>query len=383
MASRLTHCRVCNGDLLSLWELGNFALCGYFPEKGEYVPSEPMGLSQCFECGLVQMHYRYDQDLYGVNYGYRSGLNGSMVEHLRGIAEEAKQYLTPSDCALDIGGNDGTLLSFLDGERVLIDPTATKWSVPEDIKTVAEPFGMRAFWSVSQAKPKVIFSIAMFYDLEDPVDFAKDVSRILHDNGVWILEQSYLPWMLRKNAFDTICHEHLEYYTLATLREIMERADLEIIEASTNNCNGGSIRIKVAHKGAYVTAVDEHLEMFDAAFDVEREFRAMRARLDDIEDRLKALMKDRKMVGFGASTKGNTLLQYFKLDLQFIVDINPDKHWRTTPGTRIPIVPENWAVAHKPFTYLVLPWHFKDFIVKTNPGQSFIFPLPEVTVVDP
>ena len=188
---RVNACRVCGGDLAELWELGAFALTGYFPRPGEDVAREPMGVSHCQDCSLVQMHYHYDQDLYGATYGYRSGLNGSMVQHLMELQNDARIYaqLWHGDVVLDIGGNDGTLLRNFDDSfhKILIDPTAAKFAKYHDASTVAvrERFSAQSFFAASRGQQaKLVFSVAMFYDLDDPVGFAQEVYDCLEDDGI-------------------------------------------------------------------------------------------------------------------------------------------------------------------------------------------------------
>jgi hypothetical protein len=368
---RVTKCRVCEGELEELWELGDFALCGSFSKPDEEVPVAPMGISVCNNCTLVQMHYSYPQNLFSEGYGYRSGLNPWMVKHLSDLSQEAAIYsgLWAGDTVIDIGGNDGTLLkNFGDGfNKILIDPTAEKWREFHDpsIKVIAKRFSK----DLVIEKARLIFSVAMFYDLEDPVGFAKDVAECLLDDGLWVLEQSYLPTMVRANAFDTICHEHLEYYTITSLQEILRRAGLDILGVSFNDANGGSFRV-YAGRG-------ERLWEFagDQDWNVKEQINGLKSRVDAIKQWFQENLQGR-IFGYGASTKGNTLLQYFGLKLPYIVDVNPYKWGKVTPGTRIPIISEEEGERLNPDAYLVLPWHFKEFFLKNKPNHKFIFPLP-------
>lgn len=381
MAKRIGECRACGGELQEVLELGEFALCGHFPKLGETSPKEPMGLSHCGTCDLVQMHYSYDREFFGENYGYRSGLNASMVQHLSVLALEARTRiaLEPADTVLDIGGNDGTLLASLPSglRKVLIDPTAGKWDIDPSIEVIPE------FFTGQCDKARLVFSISMFYDLEDPVGFARNVASVLADDGLWVLEQSYLHTMLKRTAFDTICHEHLEYYSLKALEFIMDRAGLEVVHVALNDCNGGSIRLTVAHKGAYKKSTIKLIEE-----DAPKKFHKFQLRMEGMREHLLEELKQAgRVLGYGASTKGNTLLQWCGIgrnELGGVVDVNPDKWWKTT-ATGITIMPEKWAGMFRPDAYLVLPWHFKDFIVQKEQeflksGGKLIFPLPTVQI---
>jgi len=322
--------------------------------------------------------------MYTENYGYRSGINPAMASHLHGLARygQIESDLWLDDVVLDIGGNDGTLLQYFgsDTPRLLIDPIAGKWN-GDGIKRLAETFDVPAFYKLSPLrKAQLIFSVAMFYDLENPVQFARDISRCLASDGVWILEQSYLPAMVTNNAFDTICHEHLEYYTLPALESIMRRSGLCIQGVDFNDSNGGSVRLAVRGKPR---TKPPHIP--DWGWHAPSMFGGMVGELALIKKELYRELSG-NVVGWGASTKGNTLLQHFgitKEQIPYIVDANPEKWGRVTPGTNIPIV----AAPSGPVdAYLVLPWHFRRFVIEKEreflrTGGKLIFPLPEVEVV--
>jgi hypothetical protein len=241
----------------------------------------------------------------------------------------------------------------------------------------------------------------MFYDLEKPHKFVADIAACLSEGGVWILELSYLPLMLKMNSFDTICHEHLEYYSLAPMERLFGEHDLEIVDVTLNDCNGGSFRICVGHAGRLKPSPDAHarvqklrVEEFEMALDSDQPYALFRKNIQKIRKDLRAFLvkakKQKKLVhGYGASTKGNTTLQYLGLTpalLPAIADRNPIKHGTRTIGTDIPIIPEEDSRKRKPDYYLVLPWHFieefkkreSDFLKR---GGKFVLPMPEVHVV--
>ncbi len=362
----------------------------------------------CLDGGLVQLRQDYDASLlYGDTYGYRSGLNGSMVRHLRDIAVAAdrRRPTQAKDVVLDIGSNDGTLLSSYEnrGQCFLgMDPTVAKFGsfYPPHAHAVPACFSQEGYRQQAGARQaSLITSIAMLYDLPNPLAFMQDIARILAQDGIWVTEQSYLPAMLDQCAYDAVCQEHLEYYGLTQLQWLANRAGLRIIDATENATNGGSIAVTFAHR-------DSAYEADDIAIDrlVQREadrrlnrpegfasFAAAVARhRRELPAFIRSLRADGKTVfGYGASTKGNVLLHACGLtreDLPCIADVNPDKHRRVTPGTHIPVMSEEEAHAQQPDYFLVLPWHFKDFIVQREAaflarGGKLIFPLPTIDVV--
>ena len=260
---RITRCRLCNSpSLVSVLDLGEHALTGVFPESSEQALTRgTLELLWCRECTLVQLAHSYDPvEMYGGDYGYRSGLNATMVQHLarKAVGLESLVALGSDDVVLDIGSNDGTLLgSYATSplRRVGIDPTAERFAsfYPPGVEVVPEFFSADRYHAVSGVPARVITSIAMFYDLEDPVAFARDVRECLAPDGVWHFEQSYMPSMLRSTAYDTVCHEHLEYYALGTVRQILDEAHLELIDVRFNRVNGGRLAVTAAHKGASIT----------------------------------------------------------------------------------------------------------------------------------
>ncbi len=411
MPPRIERCRVSGSrNLLPVLQLGDQALTGLFPLPTDPgVPRGPLELLWCPDSGLLQLAHSFDpRELYGANYGYRSGLNQSMVDHLASKAEYLSRLvrLSPGDLVLDIGSNDGTLLKSytVPGVRKLgIDPTGAKFRqfYPADATLVPDFFSRDNFVAAAGgAKAKIITSIAMFYDLEDPVAFAQAVFDCLADDGVWHFEQSYLPSMLRQNSYDTVCHEHLEYYSLTAVMSILQRAGMEATNVVMNMVNGGSFAVTASKTGRtgrrdHPTVVHWLLEQEKRiGLGTPRPFRDFEERVFEHRQSLRALIlalvaDGKKILGYGASTKGNVILQFCGLstrEIPCIADVNPDKYGRVTPGTNIPIVPEAEARAIKPDYFLVLPWHFKAGILKREAeflarGGQMIFPMPEIEIV--
>lgn len=406
----MTPCRLCRStSLTTVLDLGDLAATGTFPLPGEPVDSGPLRLVVCGDCGLVQLADTGDlAAMYGDGYGYRSGLNASMVAHLsRTTAGLARRYgLEPGDVVLDIGANDGTLLRSWPGadvRRIGIDPTIDKWAEfydPADgIWRVPRFFSADAFHGVSRHDADIVTSVAMLYDLPDPLAFARDVAAVLKPDGLWHMEVAYAPTMLRTGAYDGICHEHLEYYSLGTLKRILDESGFVIVDVSTNGTNGGSLAVTAAKAGsrwpverdlvAWMLAQEARQGVGDplawAAF-----ADGVHQHQRDLVGLLTALKCNGATIsGLGASTKGNVLLQSAGIGTQLldsIGDVNPDKFGRVTPGTGIPIRPEADVLAEAPDVLVVLPWHFREGFMSSMAGYlarggRLLFPLPAIEVV--
>jgi hypothetical protein len=381
-------------------------LSGVFPRPTDEIGGGPLELVYCENCALVQLRHSYNPtEMYGMNYGYKSSLNRSMLVHLYEKIKRLEKLadVAPNDIVLDIGSNDGSTLGFYKPSARLVgmDPTGIKFasSYRSDIKLIPDFFTADTFKKhFGEAKAKVITSIAMMYDLEDPVVFFKDISKILHQDGIWHIEQSYLPLMLRQNAYDTVCHEHIEYYSLKQIEIMASLADLKIIDAGTNDINGGSFYVTMAHNSniKFTSTTPAWLLRMeaDAKLTSPSTYEHFRKEIHRTATELKALLAQIKaegktVYGYGASTKGNILLQYCGLtkdDIHAFAEVNPDKFGCVTPGTNIPIISEAEARANKPDYFLVLPWHFRANIIERekeflSSGGKLIFPLPNVEVV--
>jgi hypothetical protein len=345
--------------------------------------------------------------MYGENYGYRSGLNQSMVQHLtQKVAYlERLNPLSPGDVVVDIGSNDATTLKAYRSpgiRRVGIDPTGSKFSAfyPNEITLVPDFFSESAYRSVESKPVKLVTSIAMFYDLEDPIAFARQIESILAADGLWHFEQSYMPSMLRTNSYDTICHEHLEYYSLAAIKGILAAAGMKLVDVVMNSINGGSFAVTAAKVSNHSVRCNEAVvdwllgQEERMGINTPKPYRDFEERVfrhrDDLTRLIGALNADgKKVLGYGASTKGNVTLQFCGLtasDIPAIAEVNEEKFGRFTPGSLIPIVSEAEARAMKPDYFLVLPWHFKEGILRREQeflanGGRFIFPFPEIEIV--
>ncbi len=410
MYKEISCCRVGKSkNLISVLNLGFQSLTGVFPSSAdELVTSGPLELVWCPDSGLLQLKHTYNADeMYGDNYGYRSGLNQSMVTHLIHKVRHLERLVEPGagDVVLDIGSNDATTLkaySIPGLKRIGIDPTGNKFAkyYPAEIKLIPDFFSASAYRSVTDRPARIITSIAMFYDLVDPIEFAREIESVLADNGVWHFEQSYMPSMLRTNSYDTICHEHLEYYSLDVVKKILDAAGLKIVDVVMNNINGGSFAVTASKAGN--NSIQQNNAVIDWMLSQEdrmglstpRPYRDFEERVfrhrKDLGRLIRTLAADgKRILGYGASTKGNVVLQFCGLtaaEIPAIAEINEEKFGHVTPGTHIPIIPEKEARAMKPDYFFVLPWHFKDGILRREKkylesGGKFIFPFPEIEIV--
>jgi hypothetical protein len=397
--------------------LGDQRIAGAFADPGGAQPVQraiPLELVRCDmtadqeACGLIQTKHTVPGSILYSSYWYRSGVNRTMTENLHGIAQGVEQIvaLEAGDLVVDIGCNDGTLLDGYTaaGLRYLgFDPSdVSRYAVAKGYDVVNDFFSVeRLRERRPDQKAKAVTSIAMFYDLEYPRTFVADVAAILAESGIWVIELHYLPMMLEANAFDAIVHEHLEYYSLAVIERLIGEEGLEVISAELNDINGGSIRLFIGHQGQHVRSdeqqgaiTDLRVKEFELALDSPEPYEAFRLGAERVRDNLletcTRIVGDGKTIHvYGASTKGNTILQYAGIDHTLIAaaaDRNPDKWGSETIATKIPIISEEDSRAMNPDYYLALPWHFlAEFLEREEAflarGGKFIVPLPEVRVI--
>ncbi len=409
-------CRICGSSALTkVIDLGEQYLQGSFIKPGKESPplrKIPTKLVRCDPtidekaCGLLQAEASVPPVILYSAYWYRSGTNRTMRDHLKGIAEVAADFADKKDArVLDIGYNDGTLLfcypeSFV---KFGVDPSDIAQEIPREITVVQDTFPSHELRGlIAGQRFDIITSIAMFYDLENPVDFVEQVKAILSEEGIWIFEVSYMPAMLAMNSYDTICHEHLEYYSFSVIENLMHRCGMKVVKVEFNSINGGSIRCYVTHVSNFKFKSRENRQAleqvrqqeFDLELDTDKPYRNFQDRINRHREELSGLLKALKREGkkihiYGASTKGNTILQWCGLDntiIDYAADRNPDKDGARTIGTDIPIVSEEKSRAMRPDYYLVLPWHFRDEFLERekaflDAGGGFIFPLPTVETI--
>jgi len=406
----ITECRICGNknlkDILDLWIQ---ALTWIFPKPDEELESWPLAIVKCDWgncCWLLQLKHNYDlEKLYWDEYGYRSGLNKWMVIHLETIVDKIKTLidLKKWDLVLDIASNDWILLkAYWDNwfELLWIDPTAKKFAeyYPSYVEFIPEFFSADAIKNKTSKKAKVITTISMFYDLPQPMEFVKQLKEVLDDDWIWLLEQSYMPSMVDIVSYDTICHEHLEYYALKQIKWMVDRVWMKIIDVVLNDVNWGSFQVVVSNninRSANENNINKLLEYEEkwwySSWEIFTSFKEnieihKRAVLDFFQT---AKKENKKVIWYAASTKWNVTLQYCGITkemLPYIWEVNDYKFGRTTPGTKIPIISEKEAHEMNPDYFFVLPWHFKKWILEREKAflekwWHFVFPLPKLEIV--
>lgn len=409
MYKEIKRCRISgSSNLINVLSLGEQYLTGVFPKnKTQIVSKGPLDLVWCPESGLLQMKQSYDsEEMYGDNYGYRSGLNSFMVNHLVNKARKLEKlvFLKENDTVIDIGSNDATLLKAftVNCKKIGIDPTGKKFIeyYTTGIELIPDFFSAIKFKKkFKNKKAKIITSIAMFYDLEQPKKFVEDVYEVLEDDGIWHFEQSYMPSMLKTNSYDTICHEHLEFYSFEVVKRLLESCDMKVIDVTMNSINGGSFAVTACKRKSKYKPNDPIINWIlnqedNMGLSTPRPYREFEERVFLHKKRLNQLIESiladgKTILGYGASTKGNVLLQFCGItnkQIPYIAEVNEQKFGCYTPGTKIPIISEKEARMMKPDYFFVLPWHFKHSILEREKefianGGKFIFPLPDIEIV--
>ena len=406
---KITSCRNCKSKYFSkLFTLGKMCFTGKFPKNlTTNIPKVVISLIMCKSCKLVQLDRNFNPKyLYDTNYGYRTGINATMTQHVKGVVKESLKIvkLKKKDSVLDIASNDGTLLNFYKKNifRVGIDPLIKKYK--NQYKNIN--FGIQDFFSYKairkkkiNKKFKIITALSMFYDLPNPNKFLEDAKKVLDKEGIIVLEHADLLSIIKNCQFDTICHEHLEYYSTKVIIELMNKNELRVFNLKASTINGGSMRYFICHKDSKYKNNNKKInkilrEEMKSKLDKPNTFSDFFKLINVQKKKLlklinKIIKKKGTIHGYGASTKGNVLLQYFGINsnkISYIADRNPQKVNLYTPGTKIKIVSESFSRMCKPNYYLVLPWHFKKEIIlrekkAIKDGSKFIFPLPKVKIV--
>lgn len=399
----ITKCRVCGSTHLQpMFSLGTQALTGVFPRPDQPDPlAVPLDLLLCSECKFLQLKFTVDPDLMYAEYWYRSGINQTMRDHLAGVTADIRRQvqLAAGDTVIDIGCNDGTLLSTyqIPGlKRIGVDPSNAILSIADPTVTKVNTFFSAAAVqaALGGAKAKAISSISMFYDLDDPHAFVESIKACLHPDGIWIVEMNYTGNMILSLGYDMICQEHVAYYTLRTFEHLLQLHGMHVNDANFNSINGGSIRLFCGFQNRPSAAVArirdqeqrDGLEDLVTYADYARRIEEFRIKLTGLVRSLRA--QGKRLAVYGASTRGNTILQhcgFTRDDFFAAADRNPGKWGLTTPTSRIPIQSEDDVRAAKPDYMLVLPYGFlEEFLKREEPymkaGGKLIVPLPEMCV---
>ena len=405
---KIKNCRNCkNTELFDLFSLGKISFTGRFPNTiHQNVPKAYLNVLMCKKCKLVQLDRNFDLNyLYGKSYGYRTGINKTMTDHVKKIVRKCSALvkLKSKQYVLDIGSNDATLLNFYANDiiKVGVDPLVNKYKkfYKKINYKISNFFKIKDIEKIKiKKKFKIISALSVFYDLRDPNKFIKEIKKILDDKGVFVLEHVDLYYIIKNNIFDTICHEHLIFYSSKIIIEMMKNNGLKVFNHEYNEINGGSSRYYICHskanfkvsKNIKKVLLRENLQ----GIGLKKTYKLFFTKILNEKIKLIKLIKkikneEQDIHGYGASTKGNVLLQFYNINnkvVNYIADRNPLKWNSFTPGTRIKIISESQSRKIKPHFYLVLPWHFKNEILIREKnirkkGTKFIFPLPKVRVV--
>lgn len=395
------NCRLCgSSDLTDLFSIGN-QFINNFVSKDQIGRGlrAPLDLMYCNKCSLIQLRHTAPQELlYSGFYWYRSGVTQTMKNALRDVSKciEDLVDLKSGDVVLDIGANDGTLLETYTNKNLIRVGCEPAKNLTQELAQRAS-YVINDFWSVNNyqeksnqwggAKAKVVTALGMFYDLEDPMTFIGDITKVLDSEGVFVAQLMCLASMLKQNDLGNICHEHIEYYSLKSLKYLFENNGLEIFKVEENYVNGGSYRIYARHYKQGSIPLNEDISLQDIEDFKNRVDLNKEKCVDFIKNEVS---KGKKVYVYGASTKGNVILQYYDLDASLIkaaAEKSPEKWGKYTVGSWIPIVSEEEARLDKPDYFLVLPWAFFDEFYERESewrksGGKFIVPLPNFRVVE-
>ena len=405
------YCKNCHSvKLKKIIKLGKQPISGVFPNtRKSNIKSYSLDLFKCLKCDLIQFSKLPPLDeMFGQTYGYRTSLSPLMINHMKKkFLKIVKTKLIKNNAQiLDIGSNDATFLNFFKDKKVnlfAIDPSAEKYKkyYNKNINLIVDYFSkskINAFFKLKKIINKkfdLITAFAMFYDIEDPNSFCSDINNSLNRNGLWITEFSYFPLLLKNLTYDQICHEHVTYYTLTTFQKIVNQNGMKIVDFNFNEINGGSIEVTCKKKNSNIRP---NLKKINNLLDDEKKindhsYERFNKRIQNVKKTLNLFLSNinhKKIIGYGASTKGNIVLNHCNIsgkNISYICDANPYKFDKFTPGSNIRIISKNKARKINPDYLLVLIWSFRPEVIKQElnyikQGGKLIFHLPTFHVVD-
>lgn len=402
-------CRNCNKkEFIKIADIGKQPISSLFLKKKKKIKNYSLDLFKCKFCELVQLYKIPNlKDMYGPNYGYKTSVSKLMVNHLKRKKKRINKFkiLKKNSNILDIGSNDGTFLNFFSSKNNKfnlygIDPSALSFlqNYKKNIKVILDFFNQKNAYNYfinKNIKFSLIASYAMFYDVEDPNEFCKAISKILDKNGVWSLEFSYFPLLLKNLTYDQICHEHCVYYSLTTFNNIIKKHGLKVVDFELNEINGGSIEVICAKSSGNFSVNKNKIQKLlqEEKKITTKDFSKFNLRVENSKKNLNFFLSKcnkSEVIGYGASTKGNVILNYCEIDnskIKYICDANPNKFGKFTPGSHIEIISKNKMRKIKPKYLLVLIWSFRKEVIKQEErfiksGGKLIFPLPVFHIVD-
>lgn len=416
----IEKCRACESkNLIGILSLGDLYVSNFLDKPNDVGTIQaPLELVLCNikdgGCGLLQLKDTVSaEDMYR-QYWYQSGINQSMKNELKNIAENVEKVaaLKDGDYVIDIGANDGTMLRSFSNKNL----NTVGFEPAENLKVFNQKGTTKIisnFFNFNEwekefpgKKAKAITAVGMFYDLDEPNVFLSDLVKCLDEDGLFVIQMMYLPFALEKNAFDGICHEHLEYYSLTSLENLLEKHELEVFDVEIReNVNEGSLRIYIKRQGrgknlnpsqdANFLLKQLRQKEIDLKLNEVTPYQELAKRIEETKRKVVELISEqvrrgKKVHGYAASTKGNTTLQYYGLGpelIEAIADRNPVKWGKYTAGTNIPVISEEDSRSAKPDYYFILAWHFlpeflereKDFFER---GGKFIVPMPEFKIIE-
>ena len=404
---KIKKCRICKStNLKELFSFGKLCFTGKFPSRSQNIKKEPITLIICKTCELVQLGHNFDLNyLYGPDYGYRTGINKTMLNHVKKVVINLskKTKVKSNDFVLDIASNDGSLLKYYNKKinTFGIDPILEKYKNQyKNINyKIPDFFSAKKIMKTTKKKFKIITALSVFYDSANPDKFIKDIKKLLANDGIFLLEFADLASIVKNKLFDTICHEHLEYYSSKVIFNLCSKNNLRVFDIKENDINGASKQYYICHQNS--NHKSNHLKIksilnSEKKLNLSKEntykkfFKIINNSKNKLNRFIKKAIKRKKIIhGYGASTKGNVLLQYYGINnkmIDYIAERNKNKYNLYTPGSRIKIISETLSRSCKPDYYLVLPWHFKkEILVREKEirkkGTKFIFPLPKLKVI--
>jgi len=404
------QCRNCKSNKFKkIINLGRQPISSIFYKRKKYnLRKYSLDLYKCHRCNLIQLSKEAAPGIiYGKSYGYQTSISKLMIDHLKKKIKfiNYKNYINRNSYILDIGSNDGTFLNFFKKNNYLfgIDPSSNKFKnfYRKDINRINDFFSKSAIdkflkkKKLNKKKFDLITSFAIFYDISNPNLFCRDINNLLNINGVWIAEFSYLPLMLKNLTYDQICHEHVTYYTLKVFENILRKNGLKILDVFFNEINGGSIEVISAKIESKLKV--NHLKiksiLKDESLISHKSYQKFNMRIKNIKKNINSFFyknKKKSIFGYGASTKGNIVLNHCKVSnkrMKYICDANILKIGRYTPGTNIKIISKNEIKIAKPDFLFVLIWSFRKEVIKEqigylNRGGNLVFHLPRLHIIN-
>ncbi len=408
------YCKNCKSKKLKkIVKLDKQPISSVFLEKKKFnLKKYSLDLYICNNCNLVQFSKLPPlSDMYGTTYGYRTSLSNLMINHMKNKfikITKNKNILKNKNFILDIGSNDGTFLNFFAKRNKNlnlygIDPSSKKFSnlYNKNINLITNFFSFKNLKKEFKDSNKfnnkfsLVTSFAMFYDIDTPNEFCRDITKLLNKNGLWISEFSYFPLLLKNLTYDQICHEHVTYYTLTTFKKIISKNGLKILDVSFNEINGGSVEVICCKKQSALKPNYKKINkiLIDEKNINDEAYERLNLRINNTKKTLQAFVKNvgrKNIIGYGAATKGNIVLNQCKFtdkDIPYICDANPFKYGKYTPGSNIPIISKQKMRSLNPKYLLVLIWSFRSEVIKQEQkfiekGGSLVFHLPLLHVID-